>query len=109
MKKTNSPKTKNSPKFQPLGDRVLVKPQFIEEKTSKLGLIIPDSANKEKPETGKVIAVGEGRVLENGIKIKMNVKIGDIVIFSKYGPDEIKLNGEEYLILREEQILGIIK
>ncbi|MCX7770137.1 MAG: co-chaperone GroES [Proteobacteria bacterium] len=93
-------------KVRPLYDKVLVKRVQEEEKT-KGGIIIPDTA-KEKPQEGEVIAVGHGRILENGQKIPLEVKEGDRVIFGKYAGTEIKIDGEEYLIMREEDILGII-
>ena len=94
----------------PLGDRVLVKPMTAEEgKKTASGIIIPDTISKEKPEQGKVIAVGAGRMNDDGKLVPMNVKKGDTVIFSKYGPDEIKVDGEEYFILSESSILAVIK
>ncbi len=93
-------------KVKPLGDRVLVKPQPAEEKTAS-GLYIPDTA-KEKPQRGTVIAVGPGRI-EDGKHIEMSVKEGDVVIFGKYAGSEIVLDGEEYLIMRESDILGILE
>ena len=91
---------------RPLGDRVLVQP--IEEKeTKKGGIIIPDTA-KEKPQEGKVIALGTGKLDDNGKKLPFEVKVGDRVLISKYGGTEIKIDGEEYQILREEDILGIV-
>lgn len=94
----------------PLGDRVLVRPMSAEEgKKTASGIIIPDTISKEKPEQGKVIAVGAGRMNDDGKLIPMNVKKGDVVIFSKYGPDEIKVDGEEYFILSESSILAVIK
>ncbi len=93
-------------KVRPLYDKVLVKRVQEEEKT-KGGIIIPDTA-KEKPQEGEVIAVGHGRILENGQKVPLEVKEGDRVIFGKYAGTEIKIDGEEYLIMREEDILGII-
>ncbi len=101
-------KTKSEIRLAPLDDRVVVRPQSLEEKKTSFGLIIPDSASKEKPETGKVLAVGPGKHDEDGNRIKMSVKVGDMVLFSKYAPDEIKLDGEDLIILREDQILGII-
>lgn len=94
-------------KVRPLHDRIIVKRVAEEEKT-KSGIIIPDTA-KEKPQEGEVIAVGNGRILENGQKVPMEVKVGDRVIFGKYAGNEIKIDGEEYLIMREEDILGIIE
>jgi chaperonin GroES len=92
-------------KLTPLGDRVVVKQAPSEEKT-KSGILIPDSA-KEKPSEGTIVAVGSGRILDNGQKVPMEVKIGDKVIYSKYGGTEIKLEGEEYVILQERDILAI--
>jgi len=92
--------------FRPLHDRVLVKRVNAEQKTAG-GLIIPDSA-KEKPQEAEVIAVGNGRALEDGGVRPMSVKAGDRVLFGKYTGDEIKLDGEEMLILREEDILAVL-
>ena len=94
------------PRIKPLGDRVVIKPQPAEEKTSS-GLFIPDTA-KEKPQKGTVVAVGQGRY-ENGTKIDMTVKEGDTVLYGKYAGTEITLDGEEYLIMREADILGIVE
>ncbi len=94
-------------KIRPLHDRVLVQRVEEEEKT-KGGIIIPDSA-KEKPAEGKVVAVGDGKILEDGKKVALEVKVGDRVIFGKYSGTEIKIGGEEYLILREDDILGIVE
>jgi chaperonin GroES len=93
-------------KVRPIGDRVLVKPAK-EEEAKKGGIIIPDSA-KEKPQEGKVIAIGTGKTDEGGKKIPFEVKVGNRVLISKYGGTEIKIDGEEYQILREEDILGIV-
>ena len=91
---------------RPLGDRVLVQP--IEEKeTKKGGIIIPDTA-KEKPQEGNVVALGTGKLDDNGKKVDFTVKKGDKVLISKYGGTEIKVDGESYLIMREDDILGII-
>jgi chaperonin GroES len=93
-------------KFRPLQDRILV--QRIEEKeTVKSGIIIPDTA-KEKPQEGIVKAVGNGKVLDNGTKLTLEVKEGDRILFGKYSGSEIKLDGEEYLIFREDEVLGIL-
>ena len=91
--------------IKPLSDRVLVRPEDAEEKTSS-GIIIPDTA-KEKPQKGTVVAAGPGKV-ENGTKIDMSVKEGDSVLFGKYSGTEITLDGEEYLIMSESDILGIV-
>ena len=92
----------------PLGDRVLVKPTAQEGTKTQSGIIIPDTVDKEKPEQGKVVAVGEGRY-EDGKIIPVRVKVGDKVMFSKYGYDEIKVDGEEYFILKEDSVLAVIK
>jgi chaperonin GroES len=94
--------------IKPLGDRVLVEPLAKEEKT-KSGLIIPATADKERPEQGTVIAVGPGKMTEDGVLLPLSVKKGQKVLFSKYGPDEIKVDGKEYLIVSESNILGIIE
>ena len=92
----------------PLGDRVLVRPMEKEKKT-KSGIIIPDTVDKERPEMGKVIAVGDGKVTDEGTVIPVKVKVGNTVLFAKYGPDEVKIDDEEYLIVSESNILAIIK
>lgn len=94
-------------KIQPLQDRVIVKRFESEEKTAS-GIIIPDTA-KEKPQEGEVIAVGEGKFLDNGSRLKPTVQAGDKILFGKYAGTEVKLDGVEYLIMREDDILGIIK
>lgn len=91
----------------PLGDRVLVKPLEAEEKT-KGGIILPDTA-KEKPQEGKVVAVGKGKVLDAGRIQPLEVKVGDKVLYGKYSGTEFKVNNEEHLIVREEDIVAIIK
>ncbi|MER3445096.1 10 kDa chaperonin [Calidithermus terrae] len=92
--------------LKPLGDRVVV--QRIEEQaTTKGGILLPDTA-KEKPQKGKVIAVGSGRVLDNGTKLPLEVKEGDTVVFAKYGGTEIEIDGEEYIILSERDLLAVI-
>src|SRR3989344_9692930 len=91
----------------PLGDRVLIAVDINEDKKTDSGIIIPETVDKEKPEIGEVIAVGEGRLNDNGDIIPMRVKKGDTVVFSKFGPDEIKVDDEEYLILSENNILAI--
>lgn len=99
------------PTITPLGDRVLIEPmgkEFKEGKTAS-GIVIPDTAEKERPEQGKIVAVGTGKINEEGKPIPMRVKKGQIVLFSKYGPNEIKIDGKEYLIAREEDILAIIE
>ena len=95
-----------STKISPLGDRVLVKPAEREETTSS-GIVLPDTA-KEKPQEGTVLAVGTGRVLEDGTKVPMEVKAGDKVLYGKYAGTEIKVGNEDHLILSERDILGIV-
>jgi len=95
-------------RIKPLGDRVLVKRVEEAESKTKGGIIIPDTA-KEKPQEGRVIAVGTGKVLEDGRKVPLEVKEGDRVLFGKYAGTEVKIEGEEHLILREDDILGIIE
>ena len=93
--------------IKPLSDRVLVKP-LTESETTKAGIIIPDTVEKEKPEKGEIIAIGPGKMLDNGQRAPLTVKVGDKVVFKKYGPDEIKVDGKELLILEESDILAII-
>ncbi len=90
----------------PLADRVVVLP--LKEEKTKSGIIIADTATKERPLRGVVIAVGSGKMADDHKRIALEVRVGDTVIFSKYGPDEIKIEGSEYYILREDQILAII-
>ena len=94
--------------IRPLHDRVIVRRIDVEESTTAGGLFIPDSA-KEKPQEGEVIAVGKGKLLENGNRVEPDVKAGDRVLFGKYSGTEVKLDGQEYLIMREDEILGIIE
>lgn len=92
--------------IKPLGDRIIIELVESEEKTAS-GIVLPDSA-KEKPQEGKVVAVGSGRVLESGERVALEVAVGDRIIFSKYGGTEVKYEGTEYLILRESDILAVI-
>jgi chaperonin GroES len=94
-------------KVKPLGDRILVK-RIEEEERTKGGIIIPDTA-KEKPMQGEVIAVGKGKVTEDGKVLPLEVKEGDRILFSKYAGTEVKIDGEEHLIMREDEVLGIIE
>jgi len=94
-------------KIRPLQDRVIVK-RIAEEEKSKGGIIIPDTA-KEKPQEGKIVAIGKGKVNDEGKVVPLDVKVGDKILFGKYSGNEIKLNGEEHLIMREEDILGVIE
>lgn len=93
--------------IRPLRDRVIVR-RIEEQEQVRGGIYIPDTA-KEKPQEGEVIAVGNGRILDNGSKIELDVKAGDRVLFGKYAGTEVKLDGNEYLILREDDILGVIE
>jgi chaperonin GroES len=93
-------------KVRPLHDRLLVK-RIEEAETVKGGIIIPDSA-KEKPQEGEVVAVGNGKILDNGTKVALDVKAGDKILFGKYSGTDIKLDGEEYMILREDEVLAVI-
>src|SRR5262249_43205439 len=94
-------------KIRPLQDRVIVK-RIAEEEKTKGGIIIPDTA-KEKPQEGKVVAVGKGKANDDGKIIPLQVKVGDRILFSKYSGNEIKIDGEEHLIMREEDILGVVE
>lgn len=95
-------------KLTPLGDNIIIRPASTEEITVS-GIVIPDTANKEKPQRGEVIAVGPGKVLENGKRSVMEVKKGDKVLFTKYAPTEIKIDKEELYVLSANDILAIIK
>ena len=94
-------------KIRPLADRIVIK-RLVQEEKTKGGIIIPDTA-KEKPVEGQVVAVGNGKVLKNGKVRPLDVKAGDRILFSKYAGTEIKIEGEEHLIMREEDILGVIE
>jgi chaperonin GroES len=94
-------------KMRPLHDRVIVKRMEGEEKT-KGGIIIPDTA-KEKPVEGKVVAVGSGKVLENGEKVPLQIKEGDRILFGKYSGTEVKIDGEEHLIMREDDVIAVVE
>jgi len=91
---------------RPLHDRILIK-RIEEKETVKGGIIIPDTA-KEKPQEGQVLAVGNGKILENGTKLPLDVKVGDKILFGKYSGTDIKIDGEEVLILREDEVLAIV-
>lgn len=94
--------------LRPLNDRVIIKPAAKEEMT-KTGIILPDTASKERPEQGEVIAIGPGRLLENGSRAAMNVAVGNIVVFKKYSPDEVKVGDVEYLVMSETDILAVVE
>ena len=93
--------------LKPIGDRIVVRPKSAEEMT-KSGIILPDTA-KERPQEGEVMAVGTGRIMDDGTVVALSVKVGDTVLFSKYGGTEIKISGEEYIILREDDVLAILE
>ena len=90
----------------PLHDRVIVRPAKAEEKTAG-GIIIPDTA-KEKPQEGEVVAVGDGKILNNGTRVAMDVKVGDRILFGKYSGTTVKMDGDELLVMREDDIMGVI-
>lgn len=92
----------------PLGDHVIVRPA-LKEKATETGIIVPDTAGKERPEQGEIIAVGQGKLLQDGTRAKMSVSVGQKIIFKKYGPDEVKVGNEEFLVLSESDILAIIQ
>ena len=94
-------------KLQPLHDQVIIKPLTAEEKT-KSGIILPDTINKDRPEQCEVIAVGPGRLLDNGQRAPMSVKTGEKVVFKKYSTEDLKLDGQEYVVVAERDILAII-
>lgn len=95
------------PNIQPLNDHVIVKP-LSEDEMTKSGIILPDTVDKERPEKGEIIAIGPGKLLENGSRAAMSVQVGQKVMFKKYSPDEIKLEGEDYLVISESDILAIL-
>ena len=97
-----------SAKLQPLGDRVVVK-GLARETVTRSGIVLPDTATKEKPQEGEILAVGPGKVLDNGKRSVLEVTVGQRVLFAKYAGTEIKIDGQEYLILRERDIMGIVE
>jgi chaperonin GroES len=103
---TQSKGDTNVMNVRPLHDRLVVR-RIEEKETVKGGIIIPDTA-KEKPQEGEVIAVGNGKILENGTKVAMDVKVGDKILFGKYSGTDIKIDGQEYLILREDEVLAVV-
>ena len=94
--------------LKPLGDRVVIRVLEQEEKTVG-GIYLPDTAHKDKPQTGKVIAVGTGRLLDNGTRVPSEVKAGDVVVFAKYSGSEVTLDGKDYIILRDSDILAVVE
>jgi chaperonin GroES len=105
--KPNKKKTTENIKIQPLGDRVVVEREESESKTAG-GIVLPDTA-KDKPSRGKIIAIGDGRLLDDGKRSKLQVKVGDKVLFTSYAPEQIKINDQELLLMREEDILAVIE
>jgi chaperonin GroES len=94
--------------LRPLGDHVIVK-SLANEEVSKSGIVLPDTVDKDRPERGEVIAVGPGKVLENGSRAPMDVSVGAKVVFKKYAPDEVKIDGIELLVIRMEDVVAVIE
>jgi len=94
--------------LKPLGSRVIVKP-IVEEEVSKAGIVLPETANKKKPQKGEVLKVGDGKTLPNGKKENIEVKVGDKILFEKYGSDEYKLGDQEFLVVDYDKVVAIIK
>ncbi|MBI2591147.1 MAG: co-chaperone GroES [Candidatus Brennerbacteria bacterium] len=94
--------------LKPLSNRVFIEP-LEQEQTTKSGIVLPDSAEKEKPVKGKILAIGSGKLNDKGERIAMSVKVGDVVLFKKYGPDEIEIEGKKYLVGDEDDILAILE
>lgn len=95
-------------KLRPLGDHVIVKP-LKEDDVTKSGIVLPDTVDKEKPEKGEIIAIGPGKLLDDGKRAPMSVKVGDKILFKKYSPDEFKLDDEEILVVSESDIIAVIE
>lgn len=95
-------------KIKPVHDKIIVQP-IEEDEVTKAGIVLPETAEKEKPEKGKVLAIGPGKLLENGQRAEMSVKVGDKVIFKKYAPDEIKVDDQEYLVISDDDIIAILE
>ncbi|HLD27786.1 MAG TPA: co-chaperone GroES [Patescibacteria group bacterium] len=95
-------------KLRPLGDNIVVK-GISKEETTKSGIILPDTIDKEKPEQGEVMAAGPGKMLDNGQRASMDVKVGNKILFKKYGPDEFKLDGEDLLVLSQSDVIAILE
>jgi chaperonin GroES len=93
--------------IKPLNDNVIVKP-VTQEEVTKSGIVLPDTIDKERPEKGEVIAIGNGKLLDNGQRAPMSVKTGDMIMFKKYSPEEFKVDNVEYLVINEKDVLGII-
>jgi len=95
-------------KLKPLSDKVIIKP-IEENETTKFGIVLPETVEKEKKERGKIIAIGPGKLLENGQRAQMSVKVGDVIIFKKYAADDLEIDKEKFLVVGEEDIIGIIE
>lgn len=95
-------------KIEPLYDKVVIKP-LSQEEVTKSGIVLPETVDKEKPMQGEVVAVGPGKQLDNGQRAAMSVKAGDKVLFTKYAPDEVEIDDEEYLVIEEEKILAVLR
>ncbi|MDA2936327.1 co-chaperone GroES [Patescibacteria group bacterium AH-259-L05] len=95
-------------KLEPLGSRLIVKP-VVEDEVTKSGIILPDTADKERPIRGEVVSVGPGKMLENGQREKIDLKVGDKILFEKYGSDEYKLDNEEFLVVDYDKVVAVIK
>ena len=95
-------------KLRPLGDHVIVK-ALANDVMTKAGIVLPDTVDKEKPEKGEVIAIGPGKLLDNGSRATPSIKVGEKVIFKKYSPDEVKVDGQEYLVISEGDIMAILE
>ncbi|MDO8560730.1 MAG: co-chaperone GroES [bacterium] len=95
--------------IRPLGDRVLIEPISDGGAKTKTGIYLPETAEKERPMKGRVVAVGEGKLLDSGVRLPLPLKKGDVVLFTKYGPTEFKVEDKEYLIAREEDILAVVE
>lgn len=93
--------------LNPLHDNLIIEALALKESTVS-GIIIPDTAHGEKPQQGKVVAVGPGKLLESGLRAPMTVKVGDMVVFKKYGPDEVKVSGKEFLVISESDVLAVV-
>lgn len=96
------------PSLRPIGDHILLKPLSKEERSSG-GILLPDTVDKERPERGEVIAVGPGKRLDDGTRAVMDVAVGNHVVFKKYAPDEVKVDGQEYLVIRSEDVIAVIE
>lgn len=95
-------------KIQPVNDYILIEPEKAEEKTAS-GIFIPDTADKEKPQKAKVVAVGPGKLGEDGKREELSVKVGDTILYSKYGPTEVKLNQDEYFFIQDSDVIAVIE